>query len=657
MNHGLERIAAASVVAVLMAVGTSCGRGGEGEPVGIRVKFLDGEGGALPMGVTRIEIQVTAYESTWDQCTPQFPPPAMGTFDVASLTDVDGNGRTEAVISDLPYGCPLYAEIRGYEGEVLRYSGRADGLVIVEEGRRRFVDVTLTQEDSVTLLGTTLEEPAFALTATPLDETDGRVLLTGGFVSATEMTCPAPYAADDLCLVVTASNRAQVFDQGSASVVTTRGALLGPRALHEATKLADGRVLVTGGVDRAMLILRNDSLETSWSGWEIADITPYPGDGYAGALNTWEVFDPEANPEAEDTDRDGDLERGGFLGRSDSPGMPGTLTSARFGHAASLLVHEGAGGIPSIDRRRVLITGGFGVSGMADVLSPGSTDVFWLDATGQTWGTVTSISYPPTQARRVAPASAMLGRTAWVFGGSPYPGDEGLAFGNQSIVEAWRLQGDSGDEWNVSVVNFSDFATTEHPEYVRMFGEAVPIGPGESTVLMSGWYGARCVDASGSPASTFDYTDGAEPPSPVPTYVCPPPDVLYIETLDYTLAVDQTPPVITRASPTTVPHALAEVLRLETSPRTGQVLVIGGITNLQFQTTGTMDLYDGTFAEGAAQVDAAFPASHGLNVPRAWHVAAETPGGNVVVAGGLTFDLTTRQVVVLDSVEFLNFSG
>ena len=82
--------------------------------------------------------------------------------------DLDGNGYREATLHDLPFGCPLYAEVTALDaGGMPVYSGRADGIVLVE-GERRFVEMTLTPDNAISLLGATLAEPAFGLTATAL---------------------------------------------------------------------------------------------------------------------------------------------------------------------------------------------------------------------------------------------------------------------------------------------------------------------------------------------------------------------------------------------------------------------------------------------------------------------------------------------------------
>jgi hypothetical protein len=116
------------------------------------------------------------------------------------------------------------------------------------------------------------------LTATATTLRDGKVLIAGGFRQDSTTDAGTPLAT------------AMIFDP-QARTWTTTGAMTVPRALHTATLLADGRVLVIGGVD---------SLK--------AEPT-------AAALRTSEVFDPAT----------------GRFTRS------GSLTSDMTAHTATLL--------------------------------------------------------------------------------------------------------------------------------------------------------------------------------------------------------------------------------------------------------------------------------------------------------------------------------
>ncbi|MBW2264282.1 MAG: hypothetical protein JRG91_20135 [Deltaproteobacteria bacterium] len=602
-----------AVLPLLLALATSCADKGESEPVGIRLQFLDGEGGGVPPGVTSLTIAVAPYASTSASCSPADPAPISATIQVADMTDLDHNGRREAVLSDVPFGCALFA---------------------TSEGQRRFIEMTLTPEDSVSLLDTTLDEPSFGLTATPLAETDGRVLIAGGFTTATRLDCEDPYEVSDLCFVLSATARAYVFDQGSARVIATQNTMTAARALHSATPLPDGRVMLAGGVTSALLVLRPGTAP-SWAGHEIVAISPYGG---TLALDSYEIFDPEAGAETDDLDRDGDVGRGRF-----EASTPGGMRIGRFAHATSSLLTPG---LPSTDERRVMLAGGYGTG------ADNSIEVFTLDEpstqTGFLTATTGSMDLDPVV--REAPGAVMVGDYIYVFGGTARPGDLSTADLDMAVAERWNVSTD-GNEWHVAPVTYDVFATEDHPEWVRMFSTAVALGTAGDAILVSGWYGARCADASGSPSPIYDYTSD--------TYVCPAPDSdsSFTQTLDFIMTTLSGTPTIAAADPTSVPHALGSVIRLEHGARQGQVLVAGGIVDADFTTTDVLDLYTGSTTPWA-QVDTAFPSDfHRLNFARALGVAAEVNGGNILFAGGAEFSLASEEIVILESVEFFNWEG
>jgi hypothetical protein len=619
-----------AVLSLLLVQVLSCAGKDGSEPVGIRLQFLDGEGGALPGSVTSLQITVAPYASTSASCSPADPAPISATFQVADMTDLDDNGRREAVLSDVPYGCALYATVEAYEDSDLAYSGRSDGIVLSSEGQRRFIDMTLTQDDAVTDLGgdTALDEPAFGLTATPLAETDGRVLIAGGFTTATGVDCATEgYEEGDLCFVLAATDRAYVFDQGSGQVIATQNPMTAARALHTATLLPDGRVMLAGGVASALLVLRPGT--PSWAGYEIVDIAPHGG---SLALSSYDVFDPGAGAETADPDRDGDVGRGRF-----DAAPPGGMRHGRFGHASTTLLTPG---LPGTHLRRVMLAGGFGVE--ADT----SIEVFTLDEPSTQTGFLTtetgSLATDPIV--RTAPGSVMAGDYVYVFGGTAMPGDLTTSDLDMAVAERWNASTD-GNEWNVAPVAYDGFSTEDHPEWVRMFPAAVPLGTAGDAILVSGWYGARCTDDAGSALPNYDYTAGSA--------ICPAPGSGFSGTGDLIVTTLSGTPTIGLADATSTPHALGSVIRLEQGPRQGQVLVAGGIADGDFTTTKVLDLYTGNTTPGG-QVDHEF--GHELNFARALGAAAELGGGNVLFAGGAQFSLASEQIVILESVELLNWA-
>jgi hypothetical protein len=308
----------------------------------------------------------------------------------------------------------------------------------------------------------------------------------------------------------------------------------------------------------------------------------------------------------------------------------------RFGHAASVLLTPG---LPGTHMRRVMLAGGYGTG--ADT----TIEVFTMDEPSTGLGFLTGMDNDPVN--RSAPGSVMVGDYTYVFGGTPRPGDLTTADLDMAVAERWNTSTD-GDEWHVGPVTYDTFASEDHPEWVRMFPAAVTLGTAGDAILVSGWYGARCADDAGSPSPTYDYTSD--------TYVCPAPDSGFTHTQDLLVTTLSGTPTLALADPTTSPHALASVLRLESGARQGQVLVAGGIADGDFTTTDVLDLYTGNTTSGA-QVDATFPASHRLNFARALGAAAELGGGNVLIAGGAEFSLASEQIVILESVELLNWEG
>jgi hypothetical protein len=254
---------------------------------------------------------------------------------------------------------------------------------------------------------------------------------------------------------------------------------------------------------------------------------------------------------------------------------------------------------------------------------------------------------PTTEVPRAAPAVAFVDQAVWEFGGAVWPGDITSTNKNLAIVQKWVPNSDV-TEWNVGPVIFNEFTETPRPELVRMFARAAPIGGADNAVVVTGWYGARCNDlTAGTPTPTFEYQDESE--VEIPTYICPP-EVAP----DFTLTVDVEPPALVADTATGLtPQALSEVLALESPDHEGEVLVIGGVSDVAFTTTDAVTLFTGVDASGAIERDPAF--THTLNNARALSAAAELNGGNVLVVGGVSFDLGSEALRILDTVEYLNW--
>jgi hypothetical protein len=110
-------------------------------------------------------------------------------------------------------------------------------------------------DETLALLPHTMVQPRTGHTATLLN--DGRVLIVGG--------------AEDVQGEPT--NTAEVYDPATGLFSAVGNMVGGPRALHRAVKLDDGRVLITGGTDNYIS----------------------PTDILLGALKTTEIFNPATN--------------------------------------------------------------------------------------------------------------------------------------------------------------------------------------------------------------------------------------------------------------------------------------------------------------------------------------------------------------------------
>jgi hypothetical protein len=110
-------------------------------------------------------------------------------------------------------------------------------------------------DESLAVLGSTMQQPRTGHSATLLN--DGRVLIVGG--------------ADDVLGEPTAT--AEVYNPATGLFSAVGGLVGGPRALHRAFKLDDGRVLIAGGTDNYI----------------------DPTSILLGAYKTTEIFNPATN--------------------------------------------------------------------------------------------------------------------------------------------------------------------------------------------------------------------------------------------------------------------------------------------------------------------------------------------------------------------------
>lgn len=673
---------------------------------GMKVMFLDSSGAVqdFPTQITKLTIKVTPYPmdnpedacECDERCTKDILPEEGDEFVNQSLDDYNNDGIfEEAVIENLPADCPFALEVMAFENhsKKISYYGRVDGIKM-QKGRRLFLKMMLYHKNSQIIPlqtgwgSSTLG--VFGHTATRLDRgqrPDYRVLIAGGFsdiqpsvcgappinVIIDDENCPAPNTPNDCfrCFIAVATNDLHIFEQGSSTLIkptvydagghvhdTVR--LSQPRALHTATLLADGRVLMAGGVDRAAFIFKNNDVldgDDTWhSGWELAEIKPLPGDGFLGALNTFDLFNGEFNPDELDMNRDGDFERGGLQLLT---GMENPMGSARFLHAAVHAPFQ----YPEdpIKEKLVLHIGGMSGDLVDPTLAPRTVDLFEADNTA-----FSTMVFPNLYAQRMAPAAArgidlLAGGRAvlWIFGGVQFPGYEDTP--NNAIAEKWT-RNDLDGSWSNVPVDMGD----DKPEYVRLYADALPLTDDGLKIMLAGWYGARCV-YDGVENPTYVYEDPVTG-DPILTHICSSADVSNNCIID----VGVSPPSFTPGPEpgSTARYAMGSTILLglddELGTREKWVLQSGGIANTDFIVStiagqGAVELYKPVYtAEGTLDTYNAIPSEvfqARLNSPRMWHRAVELKGGNVLFIGGVKFEIESSFVTLIDSLEMLVFEG
>lgn len=355
-----------------------------------------------------------------------------------------------AVVGGLPVGRPVEVRIEASVGAGIAYSGVV-GPVVLGPGERRYVDLLLVPTGAVTGIGR-LEEPVAWQTATRLG--DGRILFTGGFTSAAGIACSGQ-PAGSRCFTLTATAGAVLYDPASGRTLVTRNSMTTPRAAHTATLLADGRVLVAGGVSTAELALVAQDDEGLLPVLRVSDGT---------ALSSTEIFDPAQFGEDDDLGADGDPGRGGF-----EEGPP--MASGRAQHTATLL--------PTGDA--VLVAGG---SGGAEATS----ELFAADA----WSDGGALAI----GRRGHVAVAVVDTPAvWLIGGAIGADAE------PDVIEVFSVaEGGAGGSWGPAPDLELPDPSPEGAASLNLFGAGVAL-LADRVAVVFGWIGPVC-DAGGAPAWT-----------------------------------------------------------------------------------------------------------------------------------------------------------
>lgn len=345
-----------------------------------------------------------------------------------------------AVVGGLPAGRAVEVRIEARVGARVAYTGVV-GPFVLGPGERRYVDLLLVPTDTVTEVGR-LAEPVAMHTATTL--ADGRILFAGGFRAADEVPCLDQPAASR-CFDLTATTGALLYDPASGRSFAVRNSLSTPRAAHTATLLADGRVLLAGGVSAAQL-----ALVAQDDGGLIPVLSVDP----LAAVATTDIFDPTRFREDQDVGGDGDAGRGGF-----DEGPP--MASPRAQHTASLLPSGTA----------VLVAGGDGGEQTSELFDGAA----WSDAGALAVGRHAHVAFTVTSAGQV-----------WLVGGAIDADAE------VDVAEVFTLAEDGvSGAWGPPPDLELPVGGPEAAASINLVGAGVAL-LGDRTAVVFGWIGALC---------------------------------------------------------------------------------------------------------------------------------------------------------------------
>lgn len=620
----LRFLFACSLSTVLSLASLSCASPPAGEsPLEVSMRWGVTEAATLPAEVTDIEL-LTCVEGQEDCSSNTCSVMGLTTGGVPSCRPNEAEmsmlgTRPVLVKSDLPEDTRIRFQILGkVEGGAVAYVGQF-GPVVLGRGERRFASVQMYPVgQTLPLAGTDVSRFLHSATYLP----DGRVLVAGGFTDARRLaTCPAErmLPEDARCWELTATDEAVAFDVGSGTVTPIRERMLAPRAGHTATRLPDGRVLLTGGASRALLVMTPQG-EMATGGFRI-DMSPLTGEGLeVGAHASFELFDAYLAPEGEDVDRDGDPGRGRFLGTGGTM-APGALNHPRFLHAAAA--------VPSTPGR-VLLVGGMGGARSAE-----SYEVFDADKPGGF-----GVRRGPgnrLQTPRPAPSAAGTGGQVWIFGG-------GVAGSNEDLAEVWTAADDDPNGSTNPASTLGEFPASAvgseepRPEYGLVRPSVAAVGEGAG-VLVVGWYGPLCEEGSRSPI----FPEGEM------IQVCDSPSGA---TRSFTVTVGTG---LTSRTEVRL-HAfgaLAELTDFGQTPGSRHVAITGGIANASWGANAAIDVFaDELNAAGTADPVTGLGVS--LSSQRIFHTSTGVPGYGMVTIGGMSFDVGVENVRIEPEVEVVH---
>ncbi|MGE0790650.1 MAG: hypothetical protein AB7S26_33560 [Sandaracinaceae bacterium] len=610
-------------LACLASILLSCASPSADGPVGFDVRWALGEPTALPSEVSDVVIYICyADEDSCDrnQCS-------IGALTGASMSGgscrpTEGTegyeDRPVLVRRDLRTDVPVSFTVVGAdETGGYRFIGQA-GPLVLGEGQRRQVPLTMYPiGSSVTVNDANVR----ALMGTVSHLPDGRVLVAGGFSSATEGTCDAGLGLPmgTRCFDLVATDRAYAFDVTTRTVTEIRNRMLEARGGHSATVLPDGRVLLAGGASSATVAFA--PIGTADSGRYDLLFFPEDEDG-STALASFELFDAYLDQDPIDLDRDGDPGRGGFLGTAGTPGSPGALNVARFLHAAA--------SVPS-SPGRVLLAGGMGGGEQSyevfDAQKPGGYGVY---------RGASSLSVP-----RALPGAVGIDDRVWIVGGRD-------PLSNDDLADVWTEDPDdpagtlAPATAETEFPNASTGVTRDEPRFALTRPLAAAVDHG-GRALFVGWLGPRCLPMDTAPTFVDTFGTVTEPCNPLGAAM----------QTSFTIAESGV------TTPTdTLPRSYGALAHLWTRPNAtdaftsepaADVAMTGGISSLTYGAQVGIEVFSGQISStGEALTVPSLALSHMDR--RFLHGSAGVEGGGIVTAGGATFD-ATRGLTLVTSVE------
>lgn len=226
------------------------GCGPQGGGLALKIYFTDPEAGPSinplrgegPLG----EGQAPPYITDFRICVSAED---MGKPKCKNFNLTDYEKKQKARIDDLPVGSERKVTFQGYDFEDLEvhWCGEVYDIEIKKDATTR-VSMYISGCGNFTSVRNKMGTPRVFHTATKLN--DGRVLVAGGFyvATATDSMCP-----DGSCVHLTATESVDIYNPLTGSFDSETGLqLTHARGLHTATKLADGRVFIAGGCEKAL---------------------------------------------------------------------------------------------------------------------------------------------------------------------------------------------------------------------------------------------------------------------------------------------------------------------------------------------------------------------------------------------------------------------